>query len=33
MLKTYGVMEKLYEMGIKDGDTVSILDHSFTYYE
>lgn len=33
MLRVHGVMEKLYNMGLKDGDTVSILDHSFTYFE
>ena len=33
MLRVHGVMEKLYNMGLKDGDTVSILDHSFTFFE
>lgn len=32
-LKTNGILEKLEELGIKDGDTVRIYGHSFDYYK
>lgn len=32
-LKTKGILEKLEELGIEDGDTVRIYGHSFDYYK
>lgn len=32
-LKTTGILEKLEELGIEDGDTVRIYGHSFDYYK
>lgn len=32
-LRSYGIDEKLRKLGVKDGDTVRILDYEFEFYE
>lgn len=33
MLRKHGIIERLEDMGIKDGDTVRILDTEFQFYK